>query len=416
MDTKSYTPPDWDNTDALGGGLPRLSSEETLIEQMERRGVSRRDFNKWCLKMVALMGLVALPGNRATAQELADKIANIKRPVVIWLQLQECTGCMESTIRSYDEEIGNLVLSVVSMPYNELLMAPSGDAANHALEEAIKEPHILVINGSVPLADDGVYCTIGGETSEAVLRKSAENASYILAVGACAFFGSIQASRPNPTGAVGIRDILTDRVVINVPGCPPIGDVITAVIMYILMFDRAPDCDGLNRPLMAFGQRIHNNCPRRAHFDAGQFVNTFDDAAARDCHCLYKMGCKGPDTFSACPIIRWNGGVSFPIQSGHPCIGCTELYFFDRMTPFYKELPNVQGFGIESSANVVGAVAMGAAGVGIAAHVIGSAIHSYHNNMKEAADVSLPAYGDATCCPGRENAEGETSKCKNPEC
>ena len=45
--------------------------------------------------------------------------------------------------------------------------------------------------------------------------------------------------------------------------------------------------------------------------------------------------------------MKWNGGVSFPIQSGHPCIGCTELYFFDRMTPFYKTLPNVNGFGVD---------------------------------------------------------------------
>lgn len=372
---------------------------------MDRRGISRREFNAWCLKLVALMGLVALPGNKATAQELAEKIANIKRPVVIWLQLQECTGCMESTIRSYDEEIGNLVLSVVSMPYNELLMAPSGDAAHLSMMEAIKEPHILVVNGSIPKADGGVYCTIGGETVESVLRQAAENATYILAVGACAFYGSVQAARPNPTGAVGVQDILTDRPVINVPGCPPIGDVITAVILYILMFDRAPDCDGQKRPLMAYGQRIHNNCPRRAHFDAGQFVNTFDDEAARNCYCLYKVGCKGPDTFSPCPIIKWNGGISFPIESGHPCIGCTELHFFDRMSPFYTELPNVKGFGIEETANKIGVAAMAATGVALAAHVVGSAIHSHHQNMKEDARVSLPAFGDKPGSPDREDGD-----------
>lgn len=86
--------------------------------------------------------------------------------------------------------------------------------------------------------------------------------------------------------------------------------------MYILTFDRAPECDLETRPLMAYGTRIHNNCPRRAHFDAGQFVNVFDDENARECFCLYKVGCKGPDTFSPCPIVKWNGGVSFPIQSG----------------------------------------------------------------------------------------------------
>ena len=141
---------------------------ETLGEHMERRG-----------------GI-------SNAQEIADKMAALKRPVVIWLQLQECTGCLESTIRSYNEEIGDMVLSAVSMPYVELLMAPSGEAANQALEDAIREPHILVINGSVPVNDGGVYCTVAGDTVENMLRHCAENASHILAVGSCAYFGSIQ--------------------------------------------------------------------------------------------------------------------------------------------------------------------------------------------------------------------------------
>ncbi len=405
MDQKFFSSPGESSSEALGGDFSRWQAGETLGEHMERRGVSRREFNKWCLGLISLMGIASVTeGGAEAAQAVADRISAIRRPVVIWLQLQECTGCLESTIRSYNEEIGNLVLSVVSMPYNELLMAAAGEAANRALEDAVKQPHILVVNGSVPLADGGVYCTIGGETAETVLRRAAENATYVLAVGSCAYYGSIQAARPNPTGAVGVQDILTDRPVINVPGCPPIGDVITAVILYLLTFEQAPPCDGQNRPLMAYGQRIHNNCPRRAHFDAGQFVDVFDDHSARECYCLYKMGCKGPNTFSPCPIIKWNGGVSFPIQSGHPCIGCTELHFFDAMSPFYKELPNVKGFGIEASANTLGVAAMAATGVALAAHVVGSAIHYHHQNMKEEGNVSLPAYGDK---PGSEDREPE---------
>ncbi len=378
---------------------------ETLGEHLERRGVSRREFNKWCLKMISLMGVAMASGGSSNAQEIANQIAALKRPVVVWLQLQECTGCLESAIRSYNEEIGDLVLSSISIPYVELLMAPSGDAANKALEDAIKEPHILVVNGSIPKNDDGIYCTIAGETSEDLLRKCAENATHILAVGSCAYYGSVQAARPNPTGAVGVRDILTDRIVVNVPGCPPIGDVITAVLMYILTFNRTPECDREGRPLMAYSTRIHNNCQRRAHFDAGQFVNSFDDDNAKKGYCLYKVGCKGPNCFSPCPILKWNGGVSFPIQAGHPCIGCTELHFFDRMTPFYKTLPNVNGFGIEGVANVIGAVGVAGAGAAIAAHAIGSMIHYKQQHMKEEANVSLPAFGDAPGAPDKEFKE-----------
>lgn len=392
---------------------------ETLGEHMERRGVSRRQFNAWCLKLVGLMGIAAMAGGEAKAQEVVEKIANMKRPVVIWLQLQECTGCLESTIRSYNEFIGNMVLSVISMPYVELLMAPAGDAANSALAAAEKEPHILVVNGSVTTKDGGVYCTIGGETTETVLRRAAAKATHILGVGSCSYFGSVQSAKPNPTGAAGIDTIITDRPIVNVPGCPPIGDIITAVIMYILTMDKLPECDAEGRPLMAYGQRIHNNCQRRAHYDAGQFVSVFDDESARNGYCLYKMGCKGPATFNACPIVKWNGGVSFPIQSGHPCIGCSEKYFWDRMYPFYSKLPNVPGFGIEATANEVGAVALGAAAVGIASHAVGSAIRYHRSHLKEETKVDLPAYGDTeqdASCELPQNiakatikAEGSTS-------
>ncbi|STG54210.1 hydrogenase 1, small subunit [Escherichia coli] len=82
------------------------------------------------------------------------------------------------------------------------------------------------------------------------------------------------------------------------------------------------------RPLMFYGQRIHDKCYRRAHFDAGEFVQSWDDDAARKGYCLYKMGCKGPTTYNACSSTRWNDGVSFPIQSGHGCLGCAENGFW----------------------------------------------------------------------------------------
>ncbi len=59
------------------------------------------------------------------------------------------------------------------------------------------------------------------------------------------------------------------------------------------------------------------------------------------------MGCRGPVTYNACGVTRWNDGASFPIQSGHGCIGCSEANFWDN-GPFYQHLPNFPGFGIES--------------------------------------------------------------------
>ena len=91
---------------------------------------------------------------------------------------------------------------------------------------------------------------------------------------------------------------------------------------------------------MFYGQRIHDKCYRRPHFDAGQFVEAWDDEGARKGYCLYKMGCKGPTTYNACSTVRWNGGVSFPIQAGHGCIGCSEDGFWDNGS-FYNRLTNI---------------------------------------------------------------------------
>jgi hydrogenase small subunit len=133
--------------------------------------------------------------------------------------------------------------------------------------------------------------------------------------------------------------------------------------------------DPQGRPEFAYGARIHDQCPRRANFDAGQFVETFDDEAARKGWCLYKVGCKGPATFSPCPIFLWNTRTNWPIGAGHPCIGCTEAGFWDSMTPFYGRLPNVGGFGIESRVDFLGAaLALGAVG-GVAAHAIATGVH-----------------------------------------
>ncbi len=92
---------------------------------------------------------------------------------------------------------------------------------------------------------------------------------------------------------------------------------------------------------MFYGQRIHDKCYRRPHFDAGQFVESWDDEAARKGYCLYKMGCKGPTTYNACSSMRWNGGVSWPVQAGHGCIGCSEDGFWDKGS-FYDRVTDIQ--------------------------------------------------------------------------
>ena len=123
--------------------------------------------------------------------------------------------------------------------------------------------------------------------------ETAAHAKAIIAWGSCASNGCVQAARPNPTGAKPIHQFITDKPIINVPGCPPIAEVMTGVLTYILTFDALPELDRIGRPKMFYGQRIHDKCYRRAFFDAGQFVEAWDDEGARKGWCLYKMGCRG---------------------------------------------------------------------------------------------------------------------------
>jgi hydrogenase small subunit len=346
---------------------------ETLGEHLHGRGVSRRDFVTFCGEMCAMLGLSA-----ALRPRVAAALQRVTRPSVIWVQLQECTGCVESVVRTADPTIGDLVLNLVSLDYSHTLMAASGEAAEQALHNAMeknKGSYVLLVTGSVPLNDGGIYTTIGGRTAKEVLEEAAAGAAAVIAVGACAHWGNIQASRPNPTGAVGVSDIVKNKPVVNIAGCPPIADVVTATIVHFLTFGRMPALDHDGRPLFAYGKRIHDQCPRRAHFDAGQYIEEFDDEAARKGWCLYHQGCKGPATFSPCPIFQWNTRTSWPIGAGHPCLGCTERHFWDVMTPFYRRLPDVAGFGVEGKVDVIGgAVAIGMT-AGIAAHAVATGIH-----------------------------------------
>lgn len=360
------------------------AGNQTLGEHLESRGVNRREFIEFCGQMCAVLGL-----SNSLLSNVAQRLESLRRPSVIWLQLQECTGCVESVLRTAEPTIGDLVLDLVSLDYQHTLMAGAGDAVERAKRDAMaanRGQYLLIVTGSVPLEENGIYLTIGGRTGKEILEEAARDAAAVIGVGACAHFGSVQAARPNPTGAVGINQVITDKPVVNIAGCPPIGDVVTATIVHYLTFGRLPEMDSQGRPLFAYGKRIHDQCQRRAHFDAGQYVEVFDDEAARKGWCLYKVGCKGPATFSPCPIFQWNTRTSWPIGAGHPCIGCTEPYFWDTMTPFYGRLPNVAGFGIESKVDTIGAALALGATAGVVAHAAATGLYQLrHRKQAEAA-------------------------------
>lgn len=340
---------------------------KTYFEVAMAKGYSRRDFVKLGAMMTAFMGLESsLVGQVTNALETKTRIP------IIWLHGQECTCCSESFIRSSHPLVADILLDLISLDYTETLMAAAGHQAEKSLQDTMKNyygEYLLAVEGSIPTKENGVYCCIGGKTFENIVHETAKGAKAVIAWGSCASNGCVQAARPNPTGAQPIHKFIKGKPIINVPGCPPIAEVMAGVLVHLLTFGGIPELDRLNRPKSFYSRRVHDTCYRRPNFDAGLFVESFDDDSAKKGYCLYKMGCKGPVTYNACGVIKWNNGVSFPIQSGHPCIGCSEEGFWDN-GPFYERLPSFPGFGIESNADQLGLGLGIATGVGITAHAI----------------------------------------------
>ncbi|OOG22441.1 Ni/Fe hydrogenase [Thioalkalivibrio denitrificans] len=338
--------------------MNQRKAPETLGEELRRRGMSRRTFLKFC---AALASSMALPASMAPV--MADALAAARRQSVIWLSFQECTGCVESLTRSYAPTLESLIFDFISLDYQHTLQAAAGHQVEAARETAMKEnwgKYLAVVDGSIPLKDGGVYSTVAGETNLDTLRHVAEGAAAIISVGTCAAYGGLPKAHPNPTGAAPVTDIIRDKPVINVPGCPPIPEVLAGVIANFLTLGRLPEMDALHRPLAFFGETVHERCYRRPFFRRDQFAKSFDDEGARNGWCLYELGCKGPETRNACATTKWNRGVSFPIESGHGCIGCSEPDFWDKGS-FYAPLPR----GRRSSAESIAAAAQMAAGTGI---------------------------------------------------
>ena len=310
--------------------------QKSLGERLGERGVSRRDFMKFC---TAVTSLLALPP--AMVPTVAAALEQARRPCAIWLSFQECTGCTESLTRSHAPTIEDLILDMVSLDYHHTLQAAAGEAAEAARAQAMRENHgqyLLIVDGSLPGPDANPgYSTIAGVSNHAMLMEAVEGAAAVIAVGTCAAFGGLPAAGPNPTGAVAVMDLVKDRPVINVPGCPPVPMVITGVLAHYLTFGRLPELDEDHRPRAFYGQSIHDRCYRRPFYDKGLFAESFDDAGAKAGWCLYRLGCKGPSTYNACATMRWNSGTSWPIEAGHPCLGCSEPRFWDA-GGFYEPL------------------------------------------------------------------------------
>lgn len=304
---------------------------ETYIEETaeaadavaSRLGINRREFLQFCAATATTLGL---PTGAEAA--IAKAVEKAKRPSVIWLHFQECTGCSESLLRAEHPTLEKLILDVISLDYHETLMAAAGHQAEAARKSAMKAnkgKYVLVVEGAIPVKDNGIYCKIGGHKAIDMLKECAADAAAVIAIGSCSSWGGMPSTEPNPTGSSSVADVL-GKPVVTIPGCPPNPYNFLATVVHFLTFGKLPDVDQLGRPKFAYGRIIHEHCERRAHFDAGRFAMEFGDEGHRKGYCLYKLGCKGPETYANCSTIGFGdaGENNWPVGCGHPCIGCTE--------------------------------------------------------------------------------------------
>jgi hydrogenase small subunit len=333
----------------------------------EDRGLDRRDFIRICTLAAAAVGLPASVGVK-----WADAAAKGLKPSVIWLHFQECTGCTESLLRTSHPGLAELVLDLISLDYCETLLAAAGYQAEAALKSAMEAnagKYVCIVEGAIPTKDNGIYCKIAGRTALEMLTEVADKAGAIIAIGSCASWGGIPSADPNPTGAKGAPQVLPGKTVVTIPGCPANPYNLLGTVLQYATFGTLPALDDQARPRFAYGRVIHDDCPRRAHFDAGRFVQQFGDEGHRNGWCLYKMGCKGPATHANCSLKHYcEVDGAWPIGTGHPCVGCTEQAILWSMpihatVEIQRPMPPDTYPPIKAELGQISAVAAGLAGL-----------------------------------------------------
>ncbi|MDR3271781.1 MAG: hydrogenase small subunit [Peptococcaceae bacterium] len=333
---------------------------------LNAKGVSRRDFMKLMAVTTAAFGLPA-----TVAPQAAKAVGEaLEKPPVIWLSGMECTGCTTSTISTIKPSAADLILDKLSIRYHEVIMAGTGDVAEEAYAETLKEAagkYILIVEGSVPPdASKDDYCIVAGKPFRETVLEAAAQAKAVVAVGSCACDGAGIPGASEITQAIGVRDLLKNNgiatPVINLPCCPVKSQTVIGTLTYFLTYGEVPPLDSQGRPLAYYGMLLHDNCPRRGRFENGEFLKDWNDPAQKD-YCLLLKGCKGPKTYTDCASVWFNDNANFCLNAGSPCSGCSETGFYAKFNPLYVKnddfhVPGVVG---QVSPDLIGA------GVGVVA-------------------------------------------------
>ena len=339
------------------------------------------------------VGAFGLPSGEVLEDMLSPE-ADAKHPTrfgplqkihVFWFAGMSCDGCSVATTGATAPSVESLMLGAhPGLPrmvlHHPVINMESGPHYVRAAEEAIagtlNAPYAVVLEGSISdelaaYATGGYWSGQGEEpwgpdgamrpvTASEWVARLAPGAAAMIAIGTCATWGGIPSAEGNPTGAMSLMDWLGKDYrstfgvpVVNVPGCPPIGDnfteTVAAILYFVQGFGPLPEFDELGRPAWLFGETVHRNCVRGAYYEEGAFAEEYGDP-----ECLVEVGCWGPVVncnITSRGMINHVGGC---MNAGGPCIGCTMPGFPDKFTPFYKRPPG--SFASTSVSRMVGSV------------------------------------------------------------
>lgn len=342
----------------------------------------RREFLKLVIKGAILgnfIELVTPPLKRAVAQ------GEVKKLPVIMIETGTCTGDSISLDNIWTPTFSDILNNIADWRYDWTMMQSQGELAYQVLLDTYEKmpyEYILLVQGAMLQRDGGHYNHVGIEDGKMItgielVRRLGLKAKYVVAIGHCATYGGPVAGYPNPTQATGVQNILPERRVINVSGCPAHPDWIMGTLLHLALYGE-PELEKFGRPKMFYGETIHNNCPRRRYYDQGIFATNIGQK-----ECLYRVGCKGPVTYADCPIRRWNDRYNWPIGCNSPCIGCTEPGYPDLMEPFTAHAPDIPfPGGSRASTDRIGLGVMGLATLGIGSHLLASLYNGrLHKNL-----------------------------------
>lgn len=94
-----------------------MSSEKEFEYRLEQRGISRRQFLKYCSVVAGAIGL-----GLAFGLQVFEAFAGNPRSPVVWFHFAECTDCTQATLRTSSPGFVDLILETVSLEYHETVM------------------------------------------------------------------------------------------------------------------------------------------------------------------------------------------------------------------------------------------------------------------------------------------------------